>query len=68
MTSWSEEKNDRRYDLIHKEVDGTINEEECAELVILQKQVMDHLNSIHPLPLPPPELLERLEKLEKAKQ
>jgi hypothetical protein len=48
---WSEEKNNRRGDLIDKEVDDTLTEAERIELEELQKQAIAFRDSVAPLPM-----------------
>ena len=50
-TQWSEEKNDRRCQLIDKEIEGTLSAFEQMELGQLQAEMLKHRRSVAPLPL-----------------
>jgi hypothetical protein len=49
--AWTKEKNARRCFLIDREIDGTLTPEEARELAILQRQLLQHLDRVAPLPL-----------------
>lgn len=49
--AWNSAKNDRRCDLIDKEIDGTIGARERAELEILQAQAIAYRDRVAPLPI-----------------
>jgi len=60
---WSDARNDRRCELIDKEIDGKITTEEQRELEELQKQMLRYRHRVAPLPLAHArQLLEQLEK------
>jgi hypothetical protein len=48
---WTNAKNNRRCDLIDKEIDGTITSAEAAELEDLQEQMLRYRHRVAPLPL-----------------
>ena len=48
--AWSEERNARRCDLIDKEIEGTLSEEERIELNQLQRHALEYRNRVAPLP------------------
>ena len=48
---WSEERNARRCDLIDKEIEGHITEEERSELEILQSEAIEHFDRVAPWPM-----------------
>ena len=50
-SEWSEEKNARRCELIDKEIDGDIGEDERRELETLQRQALEHLDRVAPWPV-----------------
>jgi hypothetical protein len=50
-TPWTKKKNDRRCDLIDKEIDDKLTPEEAGELGILDRQMHRHLRKVAPLPL-----------------
>jgi hypothetical protein len=58
--NWDETKNSRRIDLIHKEVAGTLTEQERTELSELQEQALAFRLFVQPLPMPSPEVMECL--------
>jgi hypothetical protein len=50
-SSWTKEKNSRRCFLIDREIDGTLTSDEARELAVLQRQMLQHLERVAPLPL-----------------
>jgi hypothetical protein len=48
---WTDAKNHRRYDLVDKEIDGTLTPVEAVELAELQHQMMRYVDRVAPLPL-----------------
>ena len=48
---WTEAKNERRCDLIDKEIDGVLTPAEAVELQWLQKAMLKYRNTIAPLPI-----------------
>jgi hypothetical protein len=48
---WTEEKNQRRCDLVEKEIDGTLSPEEAVELENLQQEMLAYRREIAPLPI-----------------
>jgi hypothetical protein len=48
---WTKSKNDRRCDLIDRKYAGTLGSAEAEELAELQKQMLQHLQIVAPLPL-----------------
>jgi len=48
---WTDDKNKRRCDLIDKEIDGTITDEEKVELEQLQEKMSAYRQQVAPLPL-----------------
>jgi hypothetical protein len=48
---WTEEKNQRRCDLVDKEIDGTISAVEKVELAQLQAEMLAYRRKVAPLPL-----------------
>jgi hypothetical protein len=48
---WTEAKNQRRCDLIDKDIDDHLTPEEAVELEALRRQMDRHLRKIAPLPL-----------------
>lgn len=48
---WTEEKNDRRCELIDKDIEGTISESEKSELERLQKRFHEYLDTVAPPPI-----------------
>src|SRR5438105_2572596 len=48
---WTEEKNQRRCDLIDQEIDGAISPAEAVELRQLQDQMLRHQNRVAPWPI-----------------
>jgi hypothetical protein len=64
---WTEEKNDRRCELIDKDIEGTISESEELELERLQERFHEYLDTVAP---PPMEGARRLhqELLDKKRQ
>ena len=48
---WTEEQNDRRCELIDKDIEGTISESENLELERLQKRFHEYLDAVAPPPL-----------------
>jgi hypothetical protein len=66
--NWTAAKNERRCDLIDREIDGTIAPGEWAELEELQEELRRYVNQVAPLPLEPLRKLHQalLEKAAKA--
>lgn len=62
---WNSAKNQRRCDLIDREIDGHLTPIERVELENLQQQLRRYVNKVAPLPLEPLRKLHR-ELLEKA--
>lgn len=60
---WTDALNDRRCELIDKEVEGSLNAAEQVELENLQEQMLRYRHRIAPLPMAHASLL--LEELEK---
>jgi hypothetical protein len=58
-SSWTEEKDDRRCELIDREISGEITQQEQNELNELQEQMLAYRRSVAPLPLHPAQLLHR---------
>jgi hypothetical protein len=50
-SEWSEEKNARRFELIHKKFDLGLTAEETGELALRQAQMLQYRNRVAPLPL-----------------
>jgi hypothetical protein len=50
-TPWTKQKNDRRCDLIDKDIDAKLTPEEARELEVLDRQMHRHLRKVAPLPL-----------------
>ena len=48
---WNDEKNERRCQLVDRDIDGTITPAEKEELDDLQQQVLDYRRRVAPLPL-----------------
>jgi hypothetical protein len=48
---WTNAKNNRRCELIDKEIDGTITPDEAIELEDLQEQMLRYRHRVAPLPL-----------------
>ena len=48
---WTEAKNERRCDLIDKEIDGTLTPAEVVELQALQQALLKYRNKVAPLPI-----------------
>ena len=48
---WSDVKNARRFELIDKEIAGTLNSAESSELNSLQSQMDNYLRRVAPLPI-----------------
>ncbi len=48
---WNDAKNDRRCDLIDKEIEGTLLPTETCELAELQRQMLAYRRKVAPLPL-----------------
>src|SRR5262249_47801022 len=60
---WTEAKNQRRCDLIDREIDGTLTPDEQVELEDLQGQMLRYRHRVAPLPLAHArQLLEDLER------
>ena len=51
MSDWTEAKNDRRCDLIDKDVAGRLSMGEQLEMVSLQDQMLAHRRKVAPLPI-----------------
>jgi hypothetical protein len=49
--AWTTEKNARRCFLIDREIDGTLTPDEASELAALQRQMLQHIQQVAPLPL-----------------
>ncbi len=65
--TWTEEKNQRRADLVDKDIDGTLSPEEKIQLDTLQKKMQAYVRRVAPLPLDDLRALHQ-QLLEKAKQ
>lgn len=52
MPEWTEERNDRRCNLIEAEMDGTLTPAEKDELDDLQEQILAHRRKVAPLQMP----------------
>lgn len=65
---WTSAKNQRRCDLIDREIDGQLTPDERVELEELQQRLRRYVNEVAPLPLEPLRKLhqELLEKAAKA--
>lgn len=50
-SAWTKAKNARRCFLIDREIDGTLTPEEARELAVLQRQMLQHVQRVAPLPL-----------------
>jgi len=48
---WTEAKNERRCELIDKEIDGTLTPAEAVELQALQQAMLQYRNKVAPLPI-----------------
>jgi hypothetical protein len=48
---WTEAKNNRRCDLIDREIDGVITPEEAVELRQLQDEMLRYQNKVTPWPI-----------------
>jgi hypothetical protein len=48
---WTKKKNDRRCDLIDREIDGVLTPEEAVELHVLQTEMQRFVNKVAPLPM-----------------
>jgi hypothetical protein len=48
---WTEKKNNRRCDLIDREIDGTLTPVEAVELQELQEEMLRYRHRVAPLPL-----------------
>lgn len=48
---WTEAKNSRRFELIDREITGTLSAAEAIELRTLQHEIDDYLRRVAPLPL-----------------
>ena len=48
---WTEAKNERRCDLVDKEIDSILTPAEALELQVLQKAMLKYRNTIAPLPI-----------------
>lgn len=64
---WTEEKNDRRCELIDRDLEGTITESEKLELERLQQRFHEYLDTVVPPPLDGAQRLHR-ELLEKKRR
>lgn len=49
--AWTEAKNERRCDLIDKEIDGTLTPAEAVELQSLQQAMLKNRDKVAPLPI-----------------
>jgi hypothetical protein len=49
--NWTPTKNARRCFLIDREIEGTLTPEETRELTVLQRQMLQHVERVAPLPL-----------------
>lgn len=65
--NWTDEKNERRCDLIDKDLAGTINTEESIELTTLTQELRVHIREYAPLPIEEARKLYQ-QLLEKAKR
>jgi hypothetical protein len=62
-TDWSENKNDRRCELIDRQIEGTLSPTEATELEDLQEQMLRYRHRVAPLPMARArKLLEDLER------
>ena len=62
-SEWTEAKNQRRCDLIDREIDGSLTVEERVELEDLQDQMLRYRHRVAPLPLAQAQrLLDELER------
>jgi len=50
-SEWNEAKSARRYELIDRDLVGTITQEESLELELLQSELRDHVERTSPLPI-----------------
>ena len=50
-STWTAEKDDRRCDLIDREINGSLTVEERTELSRLQQQMLDYRRQVAPLPI-----------------
>lgn len=50
-SDWNDAKNDRRCELIDKEIEGTLSPAEIRELEELQTQMLSYRRKVAPLPL-----------------
>jgi hypothetical protein len=48
---WTDAKNDRRCELVDRQIGGTLTPDEAAELADLQQQMLRHRDRVAPLPL-----------------
>lgn len=64
--NWTEEKNNRRCDLIDKKFEGSLSTEEKEELNKLQEEMREYRNKVAPLPIK--EARELLKSLLKEKE
>jgi len=48
---WTKAKNERRCDLIDREIDGTLTPDEAVELQALQRAMLAYRNKVAPLPI-----------------
>lgn len=49
--TWTDAKNNRRCDLIDKEIEGTLSADEQHKLEALQTQMLAHRRKVAPLPI-----------------
>jgi len=49
-STWTDEKNSRRCDLIDKEIDGRLTLQEAVELARLQSEMLAYRRKLAPLP------------------
>src|SRR5262249_10026526 len=66
-STWTDAQNDRRCDLIDKEIEGTITPDEAQELYVLQQEMLRYRRRVAPLPLEDARRLHQ-ELLQKAQQ
>jgi hypothetical protein len=50
-TAWNDQKNARRYELVDREIEGTLLPHDAAELAALQQQMLAERRRLAPLPL-----------------
>ena len=64
-SEWTDKKNDRRCELIDKDIEGTLRPFESRELELLQRQMLAYRRKKAPLPLKEAQILHQ-ELLKKA--